>query len=158
MAALTFTQRLRSRAASDRGAEIIELAIVAPIFALIIAAMFDFGFMFRNWELLTNAAREGARVGVLPAYSCDGSTADVQQRVNKYMEAAGIADPSLYSIAMDLTDVTTDAGTFTSCKVVVSMTQPLPSLSVFGAMFGSDMANIPLKAAAVMRTESQATP
>jgi Flp pilus assembly protein TadG len=156
MAALTFTRRLRSRAASERGAEIIELAIVAPIFALIIAAMFDFGFLFRNWELLTNAAREGARIGVLPDYSCDGSTADVQQRVQKYMQAAGISDASLYSIDMDLADVTTDAGTFKSCKVVVSMTQPLPSLSVFGALFGSDMANIPLKAAAVMRTESAA--
>ena len=31
--------------------------------------MFDFGFLFRNWEVVTNAAREGARVGVLPAYA-----------------------------------------------------------------------------------------
>jgi hypothetical protein len=68
MAALTFGKRLRG----ERGAEIIEMALVTPIFLIIIAAMFDFGFLFRNWEVATNAAREGARIGLLPAY-CDGA-------------------------------------------------------------------------------------
>ena len=68
------------------------MALVTPIFLLLIAAMFDFGFLFRNWEVVTNAAREGARVGVLPAYTCDGTTPDVKDRVDAYMAAAGITD------------------------------------------------------------------
>ena len=158
MAALSFTRRLRSRVGSERGAEIIEMAIVAPIFAMLLAAMFDFGFLFRNWELVTNAAREGARVGVLPAYACDGSTADIQQRVDKYMTASGISDSSLYSVAVGTTAVDTDAGTFNACVVTVGMTQPLPSLSVFGAIFGSDIGDVNVKSQSVMRTEAQAAP
>jgi Flp pilus assembly protein TadG len=158
MAALIFTRRLRSRVTSERGAEIIELALVAPIFALLIAAMFDFGFLFRNWELVTNAAREGARVGVLPDYACDGSTADIQQRVDKYMAGAGMSDPSLYSVNVGLASVATDAGSFSACVVTVGMTQPLPSLSVFGAIWGNDIGNVNVKAQSVMRTEAQAAP
>ena len=76
MAALSTRRRLRS----ERGAEIIEMALVTPIFLIIIAAMFDFGFLFRNWEVATNAAREGARIGLLPSYKCDGTSTDVKDR------------------------------------------------------------------------------
>jgi len=158
MAALTFARRLRTRARSERGAEIIELAIVTPIFAMLIAAMFDFGFLFRNWEVVTNAAREGARVGVLPSYSCDGSTTDIKQRVDAYMASSGISDPDSYEVGMDVQPIATDAGTFSACIVTVNMTQSLPSLSVFTSIFGSNMADIDVRAAAVMRTEAQAAP
>ena len=158
MAALTFFRRLRSRARSERGAEIIEFAMVTPIFALLIAAIFDFGFLFRNWELVTNAAREGARVGVLPAYACDGSTTDIKQRVQAYMAGSGVTNTNLYVVKMANQPVATAAGTFRACIVTVEMTQSLPSLSLFTAMFGSTMADIPVRAAAVMRTEAQAAP
>ena len=42
--------------------------MVAPILILLTAGIFEFGMMFRTYESVTNAAREGARVGVLPAY------------------------------------------------------------------------------------------
>ena len=77
-------RRLRWRDA--RGAELIEFAIVLPIFLLITAAIFDFGMMFRTYEAVTNAAREGARVGVLPNYQPE----DVQARVDLYMASAGL--------------------------------------------------------------------
>jgi len=158
MAALTLDRRLRTRAGSERGAELIEFAIVTPIFALLIAAMFDFGFMFRNWELVTNAAREGARVGILPAYACDGSTTDVTQRVQAYMTASGVNDSKTYSVATSLKSVSTAAGKFSACVVTVQMTQPLPTLSVFGPIFGGTFADVNLKSQAVMRTEAQAAP
>ena len=158
MAALTFTRRLRTRAGSERGAEIIEFALVTPIFALLIAAMFDFGFMFRNWELMTNAAREGARVGVLPSYACDGSTADVKSRVEAYMAASGISDTDAFDVATSNAAVATTAGTFNACVVTVQMFQPLPTLGVFGQIFGSSFTSVSLKSQAVMRTEAQAAP
>jgi Flp pilus assembly protein TadG len=157
MAALTLTRRLRQRAGSERGAEIIEFALVTPIFALLIAAMFDFGFMFRNWELMTNAAREGARVGVLPSYACDGSTTDVKARVEAYMAASGVAAAS-FNVSTKNAAVTTTAGTFNACVVTVQMNSALPSLSVLGTMFGGSFTTIPLKSQAVMRTETQAAP
>jgi hypothetical protein len=36
--------------------------------------MFDFGFLFRNWEVATNAAREGARDRRAAVYTCDDTT------------------------------------------------------------------------------------
>jgi Flp pilus assembly protein TadG len=144
---------------SDRGSELIELAMVTPILMLMLAGIFDFGFLFRSWEIVTNAAREGARVGVLPAYSCDAATPDdIQSRVDAYMAASGIGDPSSYEVNVDNIDVATTAGTFTACAVTVELTQPLPSLSVIGQIFGGNFGTVPVAAAAVMRAETQAAP
>lgn len=156
MASLSILRLRRSRIASERGAEIIELVLVTPIFALIIAAMFDFGFLFRNWEVVTNAAREGARIGVLPDYTCDGSTTDVKDRVDDYMAASGIT--GAYTVDVDTQAVDTAAGTFNACVVRIELTQPLPSLSVIGKMTGGAFGDVPVRGRAVMRTESQAAP
>jgi len=158
MAALTMSRRLRSRACSQRGAELIELVLVTPIFLILIGAMFDFGFLFRNWEVVTNAAREGARMGVLPSYACDGSTTDIHDRITAYMNSSGISDTGSYSVTLNNQAVATPAGTFNACVVTVELTQPLPSLSVIGTLTGGSFGNVPVRANAVMRTEAQAAP
>jgi len=159
MATLNALRATRGRLRSERGAEIIELALVTPIFALLIAGMFDFGFLFRNWEVVTNAAREGARVGVLPDYTCDDATPDVRERVQAYMDAAGITDTTSYTVDIDNAAVDTATGTtFNACRVVIELTQPLPSLSVIGALTGGGFGDIAVRAASVMRTETQAVP
>jgi Flp pilus assembly protein TadG len=153
MAALTVGKRLRD----ERGAEIIEMALVTPIFLIIIAAMFDFGFLFRNWEVATNAAREGARIGLLPAYKCDGTTTDVKDRVDTYMAAAGFS-AGTYQVKQKNQQVPTGAGTFTACVVSVEVTQPMPMLATFSKLFGRNFADVPLRATSVMRAEAQAAP
>jgi Flp pilus assembly protein TadG len=142
--------RIRRRGLrSERGAEIIELALVTPLLLLILGAIIDFGFVFRSWEVVTNAAREGARVGVLPSYSCtDGLAGDVEPRVNDYLAAAGISGATI--------DVATQTvGGFTSCDVVVSISQPLPSLGVFGLIFGGNFTSVQVAGGASMRAEVQ---
>jgi hypothetical protein len=71
---------------SERGAELIEFALILPLLLLIMLGIVDFGFMFQRYEVLTNAAREGARVAVLPGYT----TADVQARVCAYVKTGGV--------------------------------------------------------------------
>ena len=139
------------RLGNDKGAEIIELALVTPIFALLIAAMFDFGFLFRNWEVATNAAREGARVGVLPSYACDDTTTDVKDRVDDYMSTAGISGAT-YEVKLK----TDTVDSFTSCVVSVELTQPLPTLGILGQLFGGAFGNVSVRSTSVMRTEVQA--
>ena len=151
MAALNFRRRLRS----ERGAEIIEMALVTPIFLIIIAAMFDFGFLFRNWEVATNAAREGARIGLLPSYTCDDTKTDVKDRVDSYMASAGFS-AGTYQVKQQNQQFPTGAGTFNACVVSVEITQPMPMLATFSALFGTGFADVPLRATSVMRTESQA--
>lgn len=147
---------VRSRARSERGAEIIELILVTPLLLMLLGAMFDFGFLFRNWEVVTNAAREGARMGALPSYACDGSTNDIKQRVDNYMAAAGINGG--YTVTPSNNAIKTDAGTFNGCAVAVELTQPLPTLSIFGKFFGGAFGTVPVRAIAFMRTETQKTP
>jgi Flp pilus assembly protein TadG len=132
------------------------MMMVTPILLLILAGIFDFGFLFRSWQVVTNAAREGARVGVLPSYSCEEATPDdVQQRVDMYMSASGFSDPSAYVVSMDERQVAIGTETLTACAVRVEMDQSLVSLSVFGQFFGPGFGTVPVVALAEMRSESQ---
>ena len=135
------------------------MAIVTPILLMILAGIFDFGFLFRGWEVVTNAAREGARVGVLPSYDCDDDvavvTADIQSRVDAYMQASGF-QPGDYTVTSETGTVETDGGDFTACHVRVHMFQRLPSLGVIGQFFGGAFTSVPIAASAVMRTEGSA--
>lgn len=78
-----------ARLRREAGAELVEFALVLPLLLFVMVGIFDFGFLFRDYGVITNAAREGARIGVLAGYS----TADVQDRVSKYMAAAGLTAP-----------------------------------------------------------------
>ena len=64
----------------------IEFAFVFPTLLLVMLGIIDFGFLFQRYEVVTNAAREGARVAILPGYG----NADVQARVNQYLTAGGL--------------------------------------------------------------------
>ena len=69
-----------------RGAAAVEFAIVAPVFFLLVFGMVEYGRMIMVQQVITNAAREGARVGVL-----DGSAlSDVTTAVNNYLVASKI--------------------------------------------------------------------
>ena len=156
MAAIT---QLLRRLRDQSGAELIEMAIVTPILLMILAGIFDFGFLFRGWEVVTNAAREGARVGVLPSYDCEDDvevvSVDVESRVDAYMLASGfqIGD---YTVTSETGLVETDGGDFTACHVRVHMFQQLPSLGIIGQFFGGAFTSVPVAASAVMRTEGSA--
>jgi Flp pilus assembly protein TadG len=59
---------------------------VAPVFVLLVFGMIEFGRMVMVQQMLTNAAREGARLGVI-----EGNTpTDVETRVDNYLAAANI--------------------------------------------------------------------
>src|SRR5688572_15983354 len=140
----------RARWQCERGSELIEFALVAPILLLLLAGIFDFGMMFRTFEAVTNAAREGARVGVLPGYA----PADVEDRIDAYMGASGLT--GAYTVAVANVPVATGAGTFTARSVTVNYTYQFAVLGAIGAAFGGSYTSIPLQAVSVMRTETQA--
>ena len=71
----------------ERGAALVEFALVAPLLLVVIAGIVDFGFLFQRYEVLTNAAREGARLGSLPGYvTCGTASTAVDQRVRSYVQ------------------------------------------------------------------------
>lgn len=68
---------------SERGAELVEFAIALPVLLVLVAGIVDFGFLFQRYEVITNAAREGARLASLaPSYT---DTA-VRTRVREYIQ------------------------------------------------------------------------
>jgi Flp pilus assembly protein TadG len=143
---------ITSRWQSERGAELIEFALVAPILIFIIAGIVDFGMMFRTYEAVTNAAREGARVGVLPGYDVP----DVQARVDAYLTASGLT--GAHTTAVTNVPVATGAGTFTARSVNLNYTYQFAVLGVAAPLFGGNFGSITLNAVSVMRTETQAAP
>ncbi|HEY2250279.1 MAG TPA: TadE family protein, partial [Planctomycetaceae bacterium] len=71
-----------------RGAATVEFAIVAPIFLIMITGVIELGRAIVVQQLLTNASREGARVG---GYDTTTSTSTVTTSVNSYLSNVGIS-------------------------------------------------------------------
>ena len=51
----------------EKGQALVEFTLLVPIFLLLLFAIVDFGMGFYSWITVTNAAREGARLGVVLA-------------------------------------------------------------------------------------------
>ena len=62
----------------DRGAAAVEMALVLPVLLLVIGGLIDFGRLFYTQLVLSNAAREGARMVAL-GYN----VADVTTRIDQ---------------------------------------------------------------------------
>jgi Flp pilus assembly protein TadG len=58
---------IRRGGSGERGQSLVEFAMIIPLFLLLVFAIVDFGMGFYSWITVTNAAREGARVGAVGA-------------------------------------------------------------------------------------------
>ncbi len=67
----------------ERGTALVEAALTIPILLLISVGIFEFGRAYQTWQILTNAAREGARIAVLP----NATPEAVETRVREYMQS-----------------------------------------------------------------------
>jgi len=70
-----------------RGVTIVEFAIVAPLFFLVVLGIFEFGRAMMVHGLLVGAAQQGARVGAMHT----AQATDVSAAVNSYLTSAGIS-------------------------------------------------------------------
>jgi Flp pilus assembly pilin Flp len=59
---------MRARRKESRGAAAVEFALVLPLLLMVVLGTIDWGWYFFVSQVVTNAAREGARVGSLTAY------------------------------------------------------------------------------------------
>ena len=115
--------RLPARVRSQTGAELVEFAMVLPIMLLVFGGIVDFGLLLQRQQVITNAAREGARLAVLPGYT----SADVQARVTQFVRE-GINNDSAAPVAT-LTPVTLTPGSgpaFQAAQVVGHARRSVP--------------------------------
>ena len=86
----------RRRGRRERGAAVVELAIMLPLLALLLLSVIDLGLVIRESQVLQNAAREAARFSALQTSWLDpvnptASQAAIEQRVIDYCRQEGIA-------------------------------------------------------------------
>ena len=81
---------------NQRGAALLETAITIPLILLVSVSIFEFGRAYQTWQVLTNAAREGARVAVLPGYS----NAQVTTAVQNYLSGGQLPNAGAATIAI----------------------------------------------------------
>jgi Flp pilus assembly protein TadG len=77
---------MRNRLKSERGAALLEAAVTIPLVLLISVGIFEFGRAFQTWQVLTNAAREGARIAVLS----DTTDDQIKAAVTSYITSGGL--------------------------------------------------------------------
>lgn len=53
------------RVLSQRGGSMVEFALILPILIILLFGIIEFGILIYNQQVLTNAAREGARRGIV---------------------------------------------------------------------------------------------
>lgn len=72
---------------SREGTALVEMALVLPIFVAVTLGIVEFGRAMMVGQLVTNAAREGARLGII-----DGSSnAEVEASIEQFLQqSAGI--------------------------------------------------------------------
>jgi Flp pilus assembly protein TadG len=99
--ALSPNQRRRSR---QEGAAAVEFALVAPLLIILVFGIISFGILFAQQLSLGNAARQGARFGVVEGRTC----ADIAAEAKAASQTIGLNPASVtVEIRLGMTEATT---------------------------------------------------
>lgn len=65
---------------NDRGAALIETALLAPVFFVLVLGIIEAGYLFRDYQITSDSVSDGSRIGALmgPSMADDGSSPDYQ--------------------------------------------------------------------------------
>jgi Flp pilus assembly protein TadG len=140
---------------SERGAALLEAAITIPMLLLISVGIFEFGRAWQTWQVLTNAAREGARLAVLP----DPTAGVPEARVRDYMEAGELPGAQTAAVTVNSSaTIVVNGAPVSASEVTIEypfsfiVLQPVANLISPGTSLGSPLT---IQAQAVMRNETQ---
>ncbi len=85
------------RTSRRRAAALLEFAVVVPVLILLVFGMLEFSRLMMVEQVITNAAREGARKAVLPGSTSD----DVNTVVTNYLTSSGISGAGTPTVSPD---------------------------------------------------------
>ncbi|HET9360935.1 MAG TPA: TadE/TadG family type IV pilus assembly protein [Vicinamibacterales bacterium] len=145
--------RLR-RMRQERGAALLEMALTLPLLLLVCVGILEFGRAYQTWQVMTNAAREGARIAVLP-----GTTnTDVTNRVQTYLTNGQLPNAASATVNIDRTQ-TISIGTSTAPAAQVTVNYPFdfivldPIARLATGQGSATPSTLNMVAQALMRTE-----
>lgn len=105
------------------GASLIEFALVAPVFVLLVMGIIELGRVLMVQHLLTNAARQGCRVGVIGGTS----TQTISSTSLQALSSQGV--PSVQA-TVQVNDGSADASTANSGdEITVIISVPMSAIS-----------------------------
>jgi len=133
---------------SERGAELIEMAVALPLLLLLILAIVDFGFLFQRYLVLTNAAMEGARVAVLPGYS----VADAQERASVFATTGGVPAP-VTAVATAVSLPGAGGGTWPGMRITVTHVYQYNYIGPIAGLFSGSLSSVTLSAQSTVRRQ-----
>ncbi len=145
------------RARRQEGQALIETALVIPLLLLIAVGIFEFGRAYQTWQILTNAAREGARMAVVPY---NPGNAAIVNRVQQYMRDGQLPASAIAGASVTITPATITVpgagGPVNVAASQVTISYPFNFVvlqPVARLMSGNVNGQIAIQASAVMRNE-----
>jgi len=131
---------LRRLLGNRRGQSVIEFALVLPLLLLVVFGVTEFGRAWMTLNVLTAAAREGARTAVVTA----PDTVAVNARINELCTASRVTPTGITVTGPDPADP--------DRRVTVTVTADFQVIP--GTILGTFSGTIPLQSTCVMRHES----
>ena len=132
----------------------VETAITIPLLLMMMVGIFEVGRAYETWQVLTNAAREGARMAVTPSSNTTTTTALIRQ----YMADGQLGNSGTATVVVNKTATINAGGTPVSASLVTVdypfefiMLQPIVRLVAPTATVGGP---ITMHATAIMRNEA----
>lgn len=114
-----------------RGAAIVEMAVVSPLLLTMIFGVIEFGNSFMIRQIVTNAAREGARVAAIQGVVDDVAIRDAVRDGMSAVAGIPIADSDIV-----ITHWCKDGAGTPDFTEKVQVTLGYGDVSMFGTMFG----------------------
>ena len=137
------------RLRNQRGAALLETAITLPLVLLVSVSIFEFGRAYQTWQVLTNAAREGARMAVLEQYT----DTQVSTTVRNYLTGGKLTNAAAATINVVRNE---PFGTKTASRITVNypfsfmVLSPVAQLVRGGSTVGRPLT---MQSSALMRNE-----
>ena len=99
----------RLLARSERGTQLVELAIVLPLLILMLGAAAEFGRFFYTYQTLAKATRTGARY--LTTEPANGVNDPKAEKLVVYGDAAGVGSPVVSGLTTEQVRISRTGGT-----------------------------------------------
>jgi Flp pilus assembly protein TadG len=114
----------------EKGAMLMELALLLPLLVLIVMLVLEGSHLVRTHQVLNNAAREGVRLSVQPENQ--GGTGDITTEVINYAAQNGVPLTAGNVIVNQSALITTPSGvSISASQVTVTYSYNVSYLSVF---------------------------
>jgi len=110
---------MRTRLGSQKGASAVEFALLLPVLMMVLFGIIEFGFALYQQAVLTNASREGARLGIVQSIPAI-TTAQINAAIDTYLAPTGINPANVNRNIV--------AGAVTGAPVRVTLTLPFTFL------------------------------